>query len=83
MRDVTTDRDNETYLGMKRAKVWQAFDAISKLVEKPTLIEIEFVQLKMAIKIFIGGMINAWGETHITHYMVSLQSWRFLQIISN
>ena len=75
---VTTYKGNDAALGLKRARVWESLDHMVKLMEKPTLNSDEKDALKEAIKIFTKDMVDAWGETHITHYMVISFSWLFL-----
>ena len=70
--DVTTDRGNDAQIGLKRAKVWEAVDDMVVLLEKAQLCGNEVKDLKLAIEKFTRCMIDAWGETHITHYMVGI-----------
>lgn len=69
--DVTTYRGNEASVGLERAGVWQATDNMLKLLERPMLAQEEVEALKQAINTFTESMVVAWGETHITHYMVN------------
>ena len=68
---VTTYKGNDAELGLKRARVWEAVDKLMMLLEKATLQDNEMDELKLAIKTFTRNMVDAWGETHITHYMVA------------
>ena len=70
--DVTTYRGNDSSTGLKRAKVWQKVDGMVALLEKPKLNKKEVQELKVSIETFTRCMVDAWGETHITHYMVSI-----------
>ena len=71
--DVTTYRGNDAQIGLKRAKVWEeAVDDMVFLLEKAQLCGNEVKDLKLAIEKFTRCMIDAWGETHITHYMVGI-----------
>ena len=42
-----------------------------KLLERPHLSEDDIQAFKASISAFTELMVDAWGETHITHYMVS------------
>ena len=68
--DVTTYKGNDAALGLKRARVWESLDNMVKLLERATLNNDEIDALKEEIKKFTECMVEAWGETHITHYMV-------------
>lgn len=68
--DVTTYTGNDNRLGLKRTHVWQACDKISGLLERPHLGDQEIEAFKQTISKFTEQMVEAWGETHITHYMV-------------
>lgn len=68
--DVTTFRGNDHSLGLKRARVWETCDIMFDLLERPHLDENEIESLKHTICLFTEQMVEAWGETHITHYMV-------------
>ena len=70
--DITTFRGNEAKLGLKRARVWEAVDTKIKLLERPHLSGDEIEAFKASICAFTECMVDAWGETHITHYMVSV-----------
>lgn len=71
--DVTTYRGNDYRIGIKRASVWETCDQMVDLLERPHLSENDIESLKHAICKFTGEMVEAWGETHITHYMVRRQ----------
>lgn len=68
--DVTTFRGNDAHMGLKRAQIWETLDDLVKLMEKPKLTDDEIETLQDAIQNFTSQMVDAWGETHITHYMV-------------
>ena len=68
--DITTYKGNDANLGIKRARVWESLDSMINLLEKASLTSIEVEQLKEKINLFTYQMVDAWGETHITHYMV-------------
>lgn len=68
--DITTYKGNEAALGLKRARVWQSADELFGLLEKGRLTSQEISNLKFAINTFTAQMVDAWGQTHITHYMV-------------
>ncbi len=72
--DATTYRGNEASIGLKRARVWESCDAMVKLLERPTLSEGDIELFKASIRKFTELMVDAWGETHITHYMVSIRA---------
>ena len=61
---------NDANLGIKRARVWESLDSMIKLLEKASLASTEVEELKEKINLFTYQMVDAWGETHITHYMV-------------
>lgn len=56
-------------LGLKRARVWESCDIMVHLLEKCRLSDQEIAAFKQAIQKFTEQMVDAWGETHITHYM--------------
>ena len=68
--DITTYKGNEAALGLKWARVWQSVDELFGLLEKGRLTSQEISNLKFAINTFTAQMVDAWGQTHITHYMV-------------
>lgn len=68
--DCTTYRGNAATMGLKRAKVWATLDELVRLLEKAKLSQEEISSLKTLIGTFTDQMVDAWGETHITHYMV-------------
>ena len=68
--DITTYKGNDANLGIKRARVWESLDSMIKLFEKASLASTEVEELKEKINLFTYQMVDAWGETHITHYMV-------------
>lgn len=68
--DVTTYRGNDHKLGLKRAQIWEACDTMVDLLERPHLGENDIESFKQTICTFTEQMVEAWGETHITHYMV-------------
>ena len=70
--DVTTYQGNDGKLGLKRARVWEACDKMVDLLEQPHLDDHGIEALKQATCRFTEEMVEAWGETHITHYMVML-----------
>ena len=47
-------------------------DGMVALLEKPKLNKKEVQELKVSIETFTRCMVDAWGKTHITHYMVSI-----------
>lgn len=69
--DVTTYIGSTAETGLKRAKVWESVNTMVQLMEKARPDEDEIQKFKDAIDVFTQDMVNAWGETHITHYMVS------------
>lgn len=71
--DATTYRGNEASLGIKRARVWESCDAMIDLLERPTLTESDIELFKASVHQFTDLMVDAWGETHITHYMVRVR----------
>ena len=75
--DVTTYRGNDYRIGIKRARVWETCDQMVDLLERPHLSENDIESLKHTISRFTGEMVEAWGETHITHYMVRWQATLF------
>lgn len=75
--DVTTYRGNDYRIGIKRARVWETCDQMVDLLERPHLSENDIESLKHTISRFTGEMVEAWGETHITHYMVRRQATLF------
>ena len=77
--DVTTYRGNEHRLGLKRARVWEACDKMVSLLERPLLDNNGIEVLKQNICKFTEEMVEAWGETHITHYMVRKHSFILLK----
>ena len=81
--DVTTYKGNDAALGLKRAWVWESLDNMLKLLEKATLNNSEINALNQEIKIFTECMVEAWGETHITHYMVISISQIFFMVVTN
>lgn len=68
--DCTTYRGNNAELGLKRARPWESLDTMIPLLEKARLRPEEISTLKDGIHTFTEQMVDAWGETHITHYMV-------------
>ena len=68
--DVTTYRGNVARLGIKRARVWESYDGMVKLLKKLFLQEDKVEEFKQAIQNFTAAMVDAWEKTHITHYMV-------------
>ena len=68
--NITTYKGNNANLGIKHARVWESLDSMIKLLEKANLASIEVEELKEKINSFTYQMVDAWGETHITHYMV-------------
>ena len=50
--------------------MWQSTDELFGLAEKGRLTSKKISNLKFAINTFIAQMVDAWGQTHITHYMV-------------
>lgn len=48
-------------------------DQMVDLLERPQLSENDIESLKHTICKFTGEMVEAWGETHITHYTVRRQ----------
>lgn len=75
--DATTYRGNDARLGLKRARVWEACDIMVDLLERPHLDDNGIEELKQATSKFTEEMVEAWGETHITHYMVFVISLVF------
>lgn len=73
--DITTYRGNDANLGMKRARVWESLDNMIRLLEKSNLTNSEAEELKQTIDTFTYQMVDAWGETHITHYMVYITAF--------
>ena len=61
-------------IGIKQARVWETCD---QMVERPHLSENDIKSLKHTISKFTGEMVEAWGEMHITHYMVRRQATLF------
>ena len=70
MCDITTYKGNKEALGLKQARVWQSADELFGLLEKGRLTSQEISNLKFAINTFTAQMVDAWEQTHITHYMV-------------
>ena len=68
--DCTTYRGNNAELGLKRARPWESLDTMIPLLEKARLSPEEITTLTSIIHTFTQQMVDAWGETHITHYMV-------------
>ena len=68
--DITTYKGNNANSGIKRARVWKSLDSMIKVLEKGNLASTEVEELKEKINLFTYQMVDAWGETHITHYMV-------------
>lgn len=75
--DVTTYWGNDARLGLKRARVWEACDKMVDLLEQPHVDDNGIEELKQATSKFTEEMVEAWGETHITHYMVLVISLVF------
>ena len=53
-----------------RAKVWPKLDAFVKLLRQSQSDEMYYEKFRMAVTEFTQLMVKAWGETHITHYIV-------------
>ena len=68
--DNTTYKGSDANLGIKRARIWDSLDSMIKLLEKASLASTEVEELKEKLNLFTYQMVDAWGETHITHYMV-------------
>ena len=69
--DITTYKGNDANLGIKRSRVWESLDSMIKLLKKANLVSTtEVEEFKEKINLFTYQMVDAWGETHITHYMV-------------
>ena len=68
--ECTTNNASHPSTMTLRAKVWPKLDAFVKLLHQSQSDEMYYEKFRMAVIEFTQLMVKAWGETHITHYMV-------------
>ena len=52
--------------------MWKDLDAMLMHLERPSFTKDQMMELKRNIASFTKNMVDAWGETHVTHYMHAL-----------
>lgn len=66
----TTNQVDSVVIANKRMKVWVTLDRMVKTMKKRTIQQSELQEFGKTIDEFIAAMVDAWGATHLTHYMV-------------
>lgn len=67
----TTDEDSNPVLVNLRRQVWHYFEQVVQIMWKPQTTSEQQNLFKDHISNFTKAFVQAWGESNITHYMVS------------
>lgn len=72
--NATKDFEEKGTTRIKKVEVWTKLDNMVKLLRKNKLSDTDVLLIEKSTIEFVDAVKDAWGEDHITHYMVNLFS---------